>query len=61
MLALAVRYFMHPLLLCINFVEKAQKSGYRYRYFFPPHEEEAQKGDMLPNAYIFKILVFLLV
>ena len=25
MLALAVRYFMHPLLLCINFVEKKKK------------------------------------
>ena len=48
-------------LLTENSEEAAQKSGYRYRYLPPPYEEEAQKGDMLPNVYILKILVFLLV
>ena len=33
-------------LLTENSEEAAQKSGYRYRYPPPPHEEEAQKGDM---------------
>lgn len=44
----------------------AQEGGHRYNddaQYYPEItvEEEVQKGDMLPNAYIFKILLFLLV
>ena len=53
-------------LLTDNGEEAAQRSGHRYNdgaQYYPEItvEEEVQKGDMLPNAYIFKILLFLLV
>ena len=52
-------------LLTDNSEEAAQKSGHRYndgaQYYPRITVEELPKGDMLLNAYIFKILLFLLV